>query len=77
MTDKDTGGPAFPVKNSLGYVDPGMTLRDYFACKATDDDIARYQNFKDCVEDPFIMVPEFSREQARYKFADAMIEARK
>lgn len=42
MTDKRTGGPAFPVhpelverlgcENSLS--DVGMTLRDYFAAKA-------------------------------------------
>ena len=30
MSDKDTGGPAFP----FGTAFSGMTLRDYFAAKA-------------------------------------------
>ena len=42
MSNKDTGGPAFPVHpdmaSQLGCVpsssDAGMTLRDYFAAKA-------------------------------------------
>ncbi|HEG4393291.1 TPA: hypothetical protein SD378_001910 [Morganella morganii] len=38
MTDK-TGGSAFPMLGSVAYnsdwsIDPGMTLRDYFAAKA-------------------------------------------
>ena len=38
MTDKQTGGPAFPLHNhgvqTLGLHFTGMTLRDYFAAKA-------------------------------------------
>jgi hypothetical protein len=38
MSDKNTGGPAFPLHNhgaqTLGLHLSGMTLRDYFAAKA-------------------------------------------
>ena len=70
MTDKQTGGPAFPLHNhgaqTLGLHLSGMTLRDYFAAKAlqgllacseadgTNDDFARWA----------------------YKYADAMLKAR-
>ncbi len=30
MSNKDTGGPAFPCENASEWTD-GMTLRDYFA----------------------------------------------
>jgi len=32
MSDKKTGGPAYPLFAATGYA--GMTLRDYFAAKA-------------------------------------------
>lgn len=35
MSNKNTGGPAFPSHGSMGEVaHEGMTLRDYFAAKA-------------------------------------------
>lgn len=36
MSDKDTGGPAFPAygDGSETWINDGMTLRDYFAAKA-------------------------------------------
>ena len=39
MSNRDTGGPAFPAGERFEGVDgwqtePGMTLRDYFAAKA-------------------------------------------
>ena len=38
MSDKDTGGPAFPTNQenyaSKNWCSDGMTLRDYFAAKA-------------------------------------------
>jgi len=73
MTDK-TGGSAFPMLGSVAYnsdwsIDPGMTLRDYFAAKAMqgllsdpdadmlDDDMSRWAMLS-------------------YKMADAMLRAR-
>lgn len=34
MTDKNTGGPAFPCEWAKVRATPGMTLRDYFAAEA-------------------------------------------
>ena len=73
MSNKDTGGPAFPVHPDmaaqLGCVpsssDAGMTLRDYFAAKTLQGLLAsgleqsRY---------------EFSRKS--YEMADEMLRAR-
>jgi hypothetical protein len=75
MSDKDTGGPAFPRPFSIDDVDPdvsypahiGMTLRDYFAAKAMQADMT------DGVHES-----DFAWSAARaYKMADAMLEARK
>jgi hypothetical protein len=71
MTDKTSGGPAFPhtveYKGAeCGGVIPhgGMTLRDYFAAKAMQAFLTR--------------IPMSGDEQARaaYKVADAMLKAR-
>ena len=73
MNKKD-GGPAFsvPADNYSGgeifQSEPGMSLRDYFAIHASDKDIETYLAG---TQRTFI-----DREQARYKFADAMLEAR-
>jgi len=77
MSNKDTGGPAFPVHPDmaaqLGCVpsssDAGMTLRDYFAAKAL-------QNFRDQIgsqsdQEWFDLMAE-----GAYKMADAMLKAR-
>lgn len=63
MTDKTTGGPAFPT----GTAFQGMTLRDYFAAKAMQAMMtAGYWNWKEPGED-----------SARcYAMADAMLKAR-
>jgi hypothetical protein len=73
MNNTNTGGPAFPhtveYKGSeCGGVVPhgGMTLRDYFAAKAMQADMAAgvHEN-------------EFAWSAARsYKMADAMLKAR-
>lgn len=66
MSEKDTGGPAFPYVDD-GWLQPGMHLRDYFAAKAMQSmcaEVARY--------DDFVHVAK-----AAYKMADAMLEARK
>jgi hypothetical protein len=34
ITDKNTGGPAFPIEVNSEMTCLGMTLRDYFAAKA-------------------------------------------
>lgn len=64
MTDKQTGGPAFPSPELRGvYTEFGMTLRDYFAAQAMQ-----------------MLRSDLSAEwcAARaYEKADAMLEARK
>ena len=65
----NTGGPAFPcdrIPTPDGRVitSDGMTLRDYFAARASDEDIKPY------------WVAPLNREQAKYKYADAMLKAR-
>lgn len=76
MTDKKTGGPAFPHVNLPvpGY-DPyevrqtltggGMTLRDYFAAKAMQGMMADGRTGEDYVA------------SLAYNYADAMLKARK
>ena len=81
---KDNGGSAFPhgveernydvygdLKQSE-YTDAGMTLRDYFAAKAMNAFVANPNILKTALRADVVAVAE----QA-YKFADAMIEARK
>ena len=58
------GGPAFPTR--LYAHTPGMTLRDWFATHATEEDILAAQGTYQLV----------SRYEARYIHADRMIEAR-
>ena len=81
MSNKDTGGPAFPVHPDmaaqLGCVpsssDAGMSLRDYFAAKASEEDIAEYMPTK---VGEAKLYPHRTRQWARYKHADAMLKAR-
>lgn len=79
-----TGGAAFPCqflgidRGQLSYEytenQEGMSLRDYFAIHATSDDILTFQR-EDCPETG-AMKRCFTREVARYRFADAMLKAR-
>ena len=81
MSKKEDGGLAFPLhyevfeKSEMMVHHEGMSLRDYFAMRATEKDIEKH-----CVyvtsDDPgdFIMTATYTREQARYRFADAMIK---
>ena len=85
---KDTGGPAFPTpRYERGDMySLGMTLRDYFAIHATEEDIQRYLptgRIIEVVVERMIGLKEVekqperrTREQARYAFADAMLKAR-
>ena len=83
----NTGGPAFPT--GTGGNTPysnGMALRDFFAAKASEEDIKYWMpmgvmvtkvraveaGFKSIYEEPGM----YSREQARYRFADAMLKER-
>ena len=83
MNNKDIW--AFPSHGSMGEVaQEGMTLRDYFAIRASEEDIQRHlsgivkvivgQN----ADGPIYEHQQAfrSREQARYRWADAMLAAR-
>jgi len=77
---KDTGGPAFPTME-----DDGMTLRDYFAAKASDADIEALRERTKRKEvqissmgrrEISLVVPREWRQIARYMHADAMLAER-
>lgn len=67
MSNTNTGGTAFPSHGSMGEVaHEGMTLRDYFAAKAMQAEMAQG-----------IHESDFDWMVARcYKAADAMLAAR-
>jgi hypothetical protein len=64
---KDSGGPVFPVQNGLHN---GMHLRDYFAAKAL-------QGIISATPEKMPMPPSDATAERAYKYADAMIKARK
>lgn len=67
--NKPENPPAFPsaVLFDQGvHETSGMSLRDYFAAKATDLDIQEYLFDEN----------DLSREEAKFKYADAMLKAR-
>jgi hypothetical protein len=82
----NTGGPAFPSHGSMGEVaHEGMTLRDYFAAKASEDDIrANIEGpMQECIVEGSDgrkhithRTVKYTREQAKYRYADAMLKAR-
>lgn len=65
----------YPTSGSVTGYPRGMSLRDYFAAKASEADIAQqlmlHSEFDGCERDPII-----TRQEARYYHADAMLEAR-
>ena len=69
MSAIDTGGPAFPTAREWH---DGMTLRDWFAGQASENDIAEHQ-----LDEWGGKLPNVSRECAKYLYADAMLAARK
>ena len=87
----NTGGPAFP-RNILDHGhgvttthESGMTLRDYFAAHASEEDIKYWQPTGQMVERVAVTssgkvvyqeAGKYTREQARYFHADAMLRAR-
>lgn len=73
---KETGGPAFPRSGDFNP-QTGMTLRDYFAAKATEEDIKAASKFVGYVEINGVTCdPPNKRQLARYIHADAMLKAR-
>ena len=70
MSNIETGGPAFPVREAmLKKTQPGMTLRDYFAAKAMQAHVQALSTAS---------LPDWNAEIARlsYLTADAMLKAR-
>jgi len=65
MSDRDDGGPAFAHGDPTHGGDPGMSLRDYFAGQASEEDVQAHY-----------LAAGSSRERAKYAHADAMLEAR-
>lgn len=71
MTDKQTGGPAFPFIDSASPLEhPGMTLRDYFAAKAMQSFMTVWMTQAKYPSSDF-EVAEYA-----YSMADAMLKAR-
>ena len=71
----------------VSYItEQGMTLRDYFAAKASEEDIKAHQDggVKEQVVDDYLNARKrivhcnvrYTREQAKYCYADAMLKAR-
>lgn len=78
----ETGGQAFPAHFESH---DGMSLRDYFAAKASEEDIKAHQDggMKEQVVDDINGRKKVvhcnvrhTREQAKYRYADAMLKAR-
>ena len=75
MSIKDNGGPAFPMIRDMRHNadwdhEAGMTLRDYFAALASEDDIRANAMFGELYAHPE------DRCKARYRHADAMLAER-
>lgn len=71
MSNTDNGGPAFPGEDSDRRY-RGMSLRDYFAAKAMEGDIA-HSSFANDVKSDYIR----KRADLYYRIADEMLKARK
>ena len=77
MTNKTTGGPAFPCVNHYGHKLTGMTLRDYFAAKALQGLMSgRWKSDMHGVTYDAYRVDADEWAKSAYHFADAMIKAR-
>lgn len=70
MTQPNDGGPAFP-SDRAGQV--GMSLRDWFATHASENDINRHQSIIERTNG-YTCTP--SIEERKYAYADEMIKAR-
>ena len=67
-----------PISGTMGLHADGMDLRDYFAAKASEQDIEKWQ-WRITTNTCHFLAKEqvMTREQAKYAYADAMLEARK
>lgn len=73
MTKKTTGGPAFPFAFAeQDHVSDGMTLRDYFAAKAMQGDLANASDDNIVCQHPTFE----STAEIYYRIADAMLKVR-
>ena len=74
MEKINDGGPAFPRSGS-DYVNAqeGMSLRDWFASHASENDIRRHQSIIER-SNGYTYMP--SIEECKYAYADAMLKAR-
>lgn len=69
--DTNDGGPAFPAQHfDLTPGERGISIRDYFAAKATEEDIRSMLRFGESYGDPC------DRAVARFRHADEMLKAR-
>ena len=78
MEIKD-GGPAYPMATIGGYTQEGMSLRDYFAAHASEQDVDRNRGMETTrcrLSGDLIITFKLSYVQARYAYADAMLAAR-
>lgn len=74
MSNKNTGGPAFPtMQYEHGGDEDGMSMRDYFAAKAMQAHIANDDVLQAIAQDK--ITPEKICAGC-YAWADAMLEAR-
>ena len=75
MSNKDNGGPAFPIPGLQDDADfNGMTLRDYFAAKAMAALMPIYWEAQDEYESGKALMER--QVKSAYEYADAMLEAR-
>ena len=84
MSDKPNNPPAFPVSDNVAWdkwnntAVAGMTMRDYFAIHATEDDVSSRMPPTLGALDEFKTKNGFgwSRQWARYAFAGDMLKER-
>ena len=89
MSKKPKTEPAFPTtidNRPVAFGSEGLLMRDYFAAKANEDDIAAHslKGFKEEYvfdlgngnKELRIREARWSREEAKYRYAGAMLKAR-
>lgn len=89
MSARNDGGPAFPlhseIRPSLDKEWCGMSLRDYFAAHAPSEAVAAWRFGPTCLQVDtahdgtkyeYTGPKAYTHEEARYRYADAMLRAR-